>query len=200
MKTKAWKQKKRPEPLMSKAVKAMSDIYPYKAITDSGLIIDASNQYQAFLRVSTTDLRGADDTQLGLMIERFNLVLRLYKKPKKLLSTTYKTDTSEQQRYWKYKIQTYRRTLTGAGLSNTERDAITSILRLATEELARHTWVEAELEEQTFFFVLYDKTERLIKSDIDRLIELGDRSLGFVHITDRVEIEQLIFKLCNMNT
>lgn len=176
----------------------VTDIMPYKRCTDNGILVDAQDEYQAILRVKTTDLVSLNETDLKVYITQFTNLCRLYTDSLKLLALTYNTETTEQQVYWRSRMLLYRRILT-SNLTSSETQRYTTMLKLASDNHRRSIWVEENLTELTFFFIVYGKTEKQITERLKDIQRYGGKVFALKQLDQR-NVEDLIFRLTNMNT
>lgn len=175
------------------------DIIPYKRITKEGYLVDKHNEYQAYLKVKTTDLVTMNSTDLNSMISQLSSLCRVYTESFKILSMTYSTETAKQQTYWKSRINKYRRNLLSPGLSDSEQKRLEVMLKLAIDNLRRVTWVEDSLSELTFFIVVYGKNKKEIDTRVRDMIRLGGKQFALQQV-NRKNLKNIIFRLNNMNT
>lgn len=175
---------------------AITEILPYKRTTKEGYLIDTENNYQAFLRVKTTDLVSLNTDDLNRIISQLTNLCRIYTENIKILAMTYSTETTEQQMYWKTKINKYRRVIS-SGTGNVQR--YETMLKLALDNFRRVTWVEENLSELTFFIVVYGKSEKEINVRVRDVIRMGGKPFS-LQLVDKKNIEKVIFRLTNMNT
>ncbi len=178
---------------------SFAKIVPYKRTTKEGYLVDRENEYQAYLRVKTGDLVSMNNTDLNRVISQLTSISRIYTEPFKILSMTYSTETTDQQRYWKSKITHYRRTLLSENISEKERNRYSMMQKLAMDNLRRATWVEDSLSELTFFIVVYGKSTKELETRIRDMVRLGGKQFDLKQI-DRNNLEDIIFRLNNMNT
>ena len=129
------------------------DILPYKRTTNEGYLVDKQNEYQAYLKVKTSDLVSMNNSDLNRMINQLTNICRIYTDPIKLVSMTYATETINQQSYWKGRINKYRKILISKDLSDFERNRFEVMLNLALDNYRRVMWVEEALAELTCFIV-----------------------------------------------
>lgn len=174
------------------------DVIPYKRITDEDYLVDGFNEYQAYLKVTTTDLISLNASDLKKFIHQLSTLCRLYTDCFKILSMTYPTETKNQQLYWKSKISEYRKKLL-RNLSDTEYKRYQSMLKLASDNLRRVTWVEEQLSELTFFIVVYGKNKKELDNHVRDMIRFGGKPFS-LKLVRRDELEKIVFKLNNMNT
>lgn len=175
------------------------DIMPYKSITKEGYLIDKQDEYQAYLKVRTTDLVSMNNSDLNRMISQLTSLCRVYLEPLKIISMTYSTETTEQQSYWKGRINTYRKMLVSPNLSDKEIYRYEVMLKLALDNLRRVTWVEDSLSELTFFFVCYGKSKKEVESRVRDIFRLGGKQFDLQQV-DKKNLEKILFRLNNMNT
>uniref|UniRef100_UPI00344C70E4 hypothetical protein n=1 Tax=Carnobacterium sp. TaxID=48221 RepID=UPI00344C70E4 len=177
----------------------LTDIVPYKKITKEGYLIDSQNEYQAYLKVKTSDLVSMNNTDLNKVISQLTNLVRIYSEPMKVISMTYATETSAQQRYWKGKINQYRRTLLSETLSESEYNRYSLMQKLAVDNLRRIMWVEDNLSELTFFIVVYGKNAKDISVKVRDIVRLGGKSFELKQV-NKQKVEDIVFRLNNMNT
>ncbi|WP_260288394.1 hypothetical protein [Peribacillus aracenensis] len=175
------------------------DIMPYKSITKEGYLLDKQNEYQAFLKVKTADLISMNNSDLNKMIQQLTSLCRVYIEPLKIVAMTYSTETTQQQAYWKGRIKEYRKRLLLKGLSEVEHNRHEVMLKLALDNLRRVTWVEESLSELTFFIVCYGKNKKEIETNVRDVLRLGGKQFDLQKV-DRNNIENVLFRLNNMNT
>ncbi|MDM5335780.1 hypothetical protein QUF84_00520 [Fictibacillus enclensis] len=175
------------------------EIMPYKRITKEGFLVDKQNEYQAYLKVKTTDLVSMNHSDLNRIIQNLTSLCKVYVEPLKILSMTYSTETTEQQTYWKGRINKYRRLLVSKNLSEDERDRQEVMLKLAMDNLRRVTWVEESLSELTFFIVCYGKNQKEMETHVRDIIRLGGKQFS-LQLVNRKHLENILFRLNNMNT
>jgi len=178
----------------------IGEIIPYKRITGKGFLVDRNNGHQGILKVKTSDLQSISQDDLQRHIDRYTDLHRVYVEPFQKISMSSPTQTKAQQIFWKQKAASYQKALAEPGLSTSERQRITTMLRLAGEAFRRVTAVEKVLPELAFYFLVYGKTEREVESNMADMIRLGGRELSLQHVSDPVEIEKILFQLMNMNT
>lgn len=169
----------------------------YKRIEEEYLI-DRNDEYQAILQVRTADLRGMNRADLNRAIECLTIINRIYAEPLKILSMTYLTKTSEQQKFWKRKVEQHR--LEVFESSGHRQLQARRKYQYALDNLRRMVWVEENLNELVFFFVVYGKTRKDIEGNLRSIKQMGGRTLELSQITDESELERIVFKLNNMNT
>lgn len=175
------------------------DLMPYKRVTNKGYVIDKENEYQAYLKIKTKDLLSMNETDLNRMISRLTSICRVYLEPIKLLSLTYLTETSDQQTFWKRKIKQYRQRMMNSNIPKSEYNKLEIQAKLASDNLRRVSWVEDNLTELTFFMVIYGKSEKDIESNVNDIVRLGGKEFN-LKLIDKKNVEDLIFRLNNMNT
>lgn len=175
------------------------DIVPYKRITKEGYVVDKENEYQAYLKVKTSDLVSMNNADLGRVISQLTNLVRIYTEPMKVVSMTYATETSVQQRYWKHKLNQYRRVLLSENLSEKEYDRYSMMQKLALDNLRRVAWVEDNLSELTFFIVVYGKTPKEVSIRVRDMVRLGGKQFELKQL-GKEKVEDIIFRLNNMNT
>ncbi|KIO69905.1 hypothetical protein B4065_1363 [Caldibacillus thermoamylovorans] len=171
------------------------DVIPYKRITKDSFLIDKQNEFQAYLKVQTTDLVSLNNSDLNKVINQLTTICRLYTEDIKILAMTYSTETTDQQIYWKAKIAQYQKML----MSKNNREQYEIMLKIAKDNLRRVTWVEEQLSELTFFIIVYGKTEKEINSHIKEIIRLGGKTFN-LQLVDRYNLENIVFRLNNINT
>lgn len=177
----------------------ITDIIPYKRITKEGYLIDKYDEYQAYLKVRTTDLVSMNNSDLNRMISQLTSLCRVYTEPIKIISMTYSTETAKQQNYWKGRVNKYRRYLVSNNISYEEKNRYEVMLKLALDNLRRVTWVEDSLSELTFFIVAYGNNKKDMDTHVRDLFRLGGKQLD-LQLVDRKNLESILFKLNNMNT
>lgn len=175
------------------------DIVPYKRITKEGYVVDKENEYQAYLKVKTSDLVSMNNADLGRVISQLTNLVRIYTEPMKIVSMTYATETSVQQRYWKHKLNQYRRVLLSENLSEKEYDRYSMMQKLALDNLRRVAWVEDNLSELTFFIFVYGKTPKEVSIRVRDMVRLGGKQFELKQL-GKEKVEDIIFRLNNMNT
>ncbi|MFI8496632.1 hypothetical protein ACIGC1_27995 [Peribacillus butanolivorans] len=174
------------------------DIMPYKSITKEGYLLNKQNEYQAYLKVKTADLVSMNNSDLNRMIQQLTGLCRVYLEPLKIVAMTYSTETTQQQAYWKGRINQYRKLLS-KGLSDVEHVRHEVMLKLALDNLRRVTWVEEALSELTFFIVCYGKNKKEIETHVRDILRLGGKHFNLQKV-DKKNIENVLFRLNNMNT
>jgi len=202
---KAKREKGKPKGLPSRSFfkgedLSVSEIMPYKRISDKGYVVDRNDAYQGILKVKTSDLQSITLDDLERHIGRYTDLHRVYVEPFQKISMSSPTQTKAQQIFWKQKVASYQMALAEPGLLVSERNKLTTRLRLAGEAYRRVVAVEKVLPELAFYFVIYGQTEREIESNMSDMIRLGGRELGLQHVSDQAEIEKILFQLLNMNT
>ncbi|WP_077356079.1 hypothetical protein [Virgibacillus halodenitrificans] len=175
---------------------AITDIAPYKRTTKEGYLIDEEDNYQAFLKVKTTDLVSLNPDDLNRIIHQLTDICRIYTENLKILALTYSTETTEQQMYWKSKINKYRRIIS-SNTGNVQRHE--TMLKLALDNFRRVSWVEDNLSELTFFMVVYGMNEKEINTRVRDILRLGGKQFSLKQV-DEKNIEKVVFRLTNMNT
>ncbi len=176
------------------------NIMPYKRITKEGYLIDKQDDYQAYLKVKTTDLVAMNSTDLNRTISQLTNLCRIYPEPIKVVAMTYSTETAQQQVYWKGRINKYRRSLMVKDLSEDERNRFEVMLKYALDNLRRVTWVEESLSELTFFIVVYGKNVREMDSRVRDMLRIGGKQFDLKHVDKKEKIEDILFRLNNMNS
>lgn len=175
------------------------DVLPYKRPTDEGFVVDRNDEYQAYLKVKTSDLVSMNNSDLKRTISQLTTLCRIYTEPTKILSMTYLTETNEQQRFWKSRINKYRRAVASNQLSEGDRVRYETMLKLAMDNLRRVTWVEENLTELTFFIIVYGKDSKELKTNIRDMKRYGGKLFDLRQV-DKDSLEDIIFRLNNMNT
>jgi len=172
------------------------EIVPYKRATKEGYLVDTEDQYQAFLKVRTTDLVSMNPSDLNQVIQQLTNLNRIYTEPIKILALTYSTETIEQQVFWKGRITKYRKMI---ARNPPDVKRYETMLRIATDNFRRVSWVEDNLSELTFFFVVYGKNLKDIGIKVQTVTRLGGKQLGLRPI-NKDKAEEIVFRLTNMNT
>lgn len=175
------------------------DIIPYKRITKEGYLIDKENKYQVFLKVKTTDLVSMNTEDLNRMIYQLTSLCRVYTEPLKILAMTYSTETTQQQLFWKKKINRYRKILMSSNVPIVERNRYEVMMKLAMDNLRRVIWVEESLSELTFFIIAYGENKKDIDIHVRDLVRLGGKQFDLQRV-DPKNLENILFRLNNMNT
>lgn len=173
-------------------------IMPYKRITNEGFIEHKDDHYQAYLRVKTFDLQTMNDSELNLIIQVFQTLLKVYNEPLKFISLTYPTETKVQQYFQKKKIFQYSQRLQKQEKNNKARKGLLNKRNRAMDELQRMKWAESTLKDLTYFLVVYGKTPEEVEENIKTIQRLGRRRLEFEHIQSKKELERIIKRLMNM--
>lgn len=183
-----------------KAATSVLDAIQYKRMDrETGAVIDVRNQYQSFLKVKTTDLISMNGDDLNRFMSRLASLCRVYHEPFKVIGMTYLSDTSQQQLYWRRMALRYRNRLNKAELTEEQKRILKCRYKLANENLVRVIWVEKNLEELAFFFVVYGANEKEIQKNVTDMIRYGGKELSLQRLTVN-ETEKLIYKLHNMES
>lgn len=176
------------------------NVMPYKRITKEGYLIDKHNEYQAYLKVKTTDLVSMNSTDLNRTIGQLTTLCRVYPEAIKIVAMTYSTETTQQQIFWKGRINKYRRALMAKEISDADYNRFETMLKYAQDNLRRVTWVEESLSELTFFIVVYGKNVREIDTRVRDMLRIGGRQFDLKHVDEKGKIEDILFRLNNMNS
>ncbi|WP_410592269.1 hypothetical protein [Bacillus sp. SIMBA_074] len=183
-----------------KETTSVLDAIQYKRMDrKTGAVIDVRDQYQAFLKVKTTDLLSMHQDDLTRVMSRLTTLSRVYHEPFKVIGMTYLSETTEQQAYWKRMALRYRSRMNNGNVTEEQIRLLRYRYKLANENLMRVIWVEKNLEEFSFFFVVYGKSEREIQKNIVDIIRYGGRELELKRLSIK-ETEELIYKLHNMES
>jgi len=183
-----------------KEATSVLDAIQYKRMDKkTGAVIDVRDQYQAFLKVRTTDLLSMHEDDLTRVMSRLTSLCRVYHEPFKVIGMTYLSETSEQQGYWKRMALRYRSRMNQPNVTEEQIRILRCRYKLANENLVRVIWVEKNLEEFSFFFVVYAKSENEMQKNIKDMIRYGGRELGLKQLNIK-ETEELIYKLHNMES
>lgn len=183
-----------------KETTSVLDAIQYKRMDrKTGTVIDIRDQYQAFLKVKTTDLLAMHENDLTRVMSRLTSLSRVYHEPFKVIGMTYLSETTEQQAYWRRMALRYRSRMNAVNITEEQLRLLRYRYKLANENLTRVIWVEKNLEEFSFFFVVYGKSEREIEKNIADMIRYGGRELGLKRLNMK-ETEELIYKLHNMES
>uniref|UniRef100_UPI003F49430E hypothetical protein n=1 Tax=Bacillus multifaciens TaxID=3068506 RepID=UPI003F49430E len=186
--------------LERKETTSVLDAIQYKRIDrKTGTVIDIRDHYQAFLKVKTTDLLSMHEDDLTRIMSRLTSLSRVYHEPFKVIGMTYLSETTEQQAYWKRMALRYRSRMNKGNVTEEQIKLLRYRYKLANENLMRVIWVEKNLEEFSFFFVVYGKSEREIEKNIADMIRYGGKELGLKRLSIK-ETEELIYKLHNMES
>ncbi|MBU4643084.1 hypothetical protein [Bacillus toyonensis] len=183
-----------------KETTSVLDAIQYKRMDrKTGTVIDIRDQYQAFLKVKTTDLLAMHENDLTRVMSRLTSLSRVYHEPFKVIGMTYLSETTEQQAYWRRMALRYRSRMNAVNITEEQLRLLRYRYKLANENLTRVIWVEKNLEEFSFFLVIYGKSEREIEKNIADMIRYGGRELGLKRLSMK-ETEELIYKLHNMES
>ncbi|PFM62704.1 hypothetical protein COJ48_18335 [Bacillus cereus] len=183
-----------------KETTSVLDAIQYKRMDrKTGAAIDIRDQYQAFLKVKTTDLLSMHESDLTRVMSRLTNLARVYHEPFKVIGMTYLSETTEQQAYWRRMALRYRSRMNAVSITEEQVRLLRYRYKLANENLTRVIWVEKNLEEFSFFFIVYGKSEREIEKNIADMIRYGGRELGLKRLSIK-ESEELIYKLHNMES
>lgn len=173
---------------------------PYKRITEEGIIVDKEDHFQCFLKVNTNDLFSMNDEDLERFISGLTTLSRIYTEPFKIFSTTYPTETREQQLFYQKKVKQYRQQLATQAMNDRQRSILEKKRFAAIENIQRLKWAEDHIQERAFFIVVYGKTENEVKERVRSMQRVGRRYFGLNTITKRKTLIAIIRRLTNMNT
>ncbi|HCM90574.1 MULTISPECIES: hypothetical protein [Vagococcus] len=179
------------------ADKSITDRFPYKRVLDDGTLVTKNNTYQAYLKVKTTDLTSISEDGFMRLVNKLTYLNRVFLDDFKIVSLTYPTETIEQGMYWKRRIAQAKREL----FNNEHAHLDTYLkwnLKLAYDNLSRVDFVST-LPELTFSIVVYGKTRKELKNNVEVIRQAGGKELN-LRVQTQEEVTNIVKKLLNMNS
>lgn len=177
-------QKKRP--LKKGELPSVQEVIPIKRM-DQNDVVKADDSYLAFLKVSTQDINGLSAQEQQQAQSQFENLSRIYDDDMSILSMMFPTNIDSNLTFWNKKLMQARK-----------RQNMAQIV-ICREQIQRLLWVEMELSNLEFYFMVYGKTKKdiilaktLLKRSGGSLLKIKDVSSG--------QTEQILTKLFNMNT
>lgn len=176
------------------------EVSPYKRLDKkTGILVDRRDVLQVYLKVKTTDLYSMNEDDLRRFMNQLTHLCRVYHEPFKVLSLTYSTETTERQVYWKRMAVRFQGRMNREGVTKEKEIVWYQRYLLAVENLHRVLWVEKNLKELAFFFVVYGKNEKELVKNVKDMKRYGGRQFDLQNMKAK-EVEKLIFKMQNMNS
>ena len=140
-----------------------------------------------FLKVTTRNINGLSASEQYQAMRHFENMLRIYEEEMSILSMMFPTNIDDNLVYWNRQLQ----------LAREERNPVRA--RIIREQISRLVWVEQELSNLEFYFIVYGKTEKELNLSKTILKRAGGSNLGIKDIPPK-QIEQILIKLNNLNT
>lgn len=174
-------------------------ISPYKKMLNEGYLLDQYDEYQAYLKVKTRDLGSMNQADLNRIVSHLTDLCKVYNEPFKIMSMTYLTETTQQQFFWKGRVNKYRKILLSKDISQKDINRYENMLKLAIDNLRRVNWVEDNLTELTFFIVVYGKNIKELETHVRDMTRYGGKQFGLSQIKGK-KLQDIVTRLNNMNT
>ena len=141
----------------------------------------------SLLKVTTRNINGLSASEQYQAMRHFENMLRIYEEEMSILSMMFPTNIDDNLVYWNRQLQ----------LAREERNPVRA--RIIREQISRLVWVEQELSNLEFYFIVYGKTEKELNLSKTILKRAGGSNLGIKDIPPK-QIEQILIKLNNLNT
>lgn len=159
---------------------------PFKRM-DQDDIVREDNSYMAFLKVSTQDINGLSAEEQYQAKRQLENLARIYDEDFSILSLMFPTNVDDNLRFWNKKLIEAR----------IEQNLARIII--CREQINRLMWVEQELSNLEFFFIVYGKTKKEI-SLAKTLLKRAGGSLLQIKDIDPSRTEKILYKLFNLNS
>ena len=101
-----------------------------------------------FLKVTTRNINGLSASEQYQAMRHFENMLRIYEEEMSILSMMFPTNIDDNLVYWNRQLQ----------LAREERNPVRA--RIIREQISRLVWVEQELSNLEFYFIVYGKQRR----------------------------------------
>ena len=165
---------------------SIQELVPIKEMI-KGNVVKKNGRFLSFLKVTTRNINGLSASEQYMAMRHFENMLRVYEEEMSILSMMFPTNIDDNLVYWNRQLQ----------LAREERNPVRA--RIIREQISRLVWVEQELSNLEFYFIVYGKTEKELNLSKTILKRAGGSNLGIKDIPPK-QIEQILIKLNNLNT
>lgn len=165
---------------------SIQELVPIKKMI-RGNVVKKNGRCLSFLKVTTRNINGLSASEQYQAMRHFENMLRIYEEEMSILSMMFPTNIDDNLVYWNRQLQ----------LAREERNPVRA--RIIREQISRLVWVEQELSNLEFYFIVYGKTEKELNLSKTILKRAGGSNLGIKDIPPK-QIEQILIKLNNLNT
>lgn len=171
----------------SKATRSeVIDLVPYKRMEED-LLVTRMNHYQKFLRIGTRNIYSMSPTERQQVMDAYTNLCRLYVEDFSILSMMFPAYTEDNTVYWR---EQYVQAREAGNVTQQE---------VCQNQLFLMSWVEKNLANHEFYFILYGDTREAIDTHFRALRKYVSPELPLEELTPEV-VEKVVFKLQNMNT
>ncbi|MEG0553755.1 MAG: hypothetical protein RR533_09585 [Carnobacterium sp.] len=172
--------------LSKKGLTSMLDLFPYKRIED-GFVVDKVEKYQAYLKIGTRNVYALSGSEQQQIMDHLTTLVRVYAEDISIISLMFPAGTEEQQVFWRRHLMQARRRKNRAQIQS------------CTEQIGRMLWIEQNLSNLEFYWIVYGDTKKELSEKIRDIKRNGGMNLNLEDTSPEI-MEQIIFKLNNMNT
>ena len=169
------------------------DLLRYKRCSEDGILTTKQNTVERYFKIYTTDLDSLNDNELAEQLDAMTTTCRTYVDDLKLVVMTSKTNTQEQQEYWREQLQQIQSRL----IHDPSNTAINADKQVALENIQRLKDVELIRPDLNFYF----KTFSHERSDLKRKQRQLMRSASAYRLNplDQEATEAVLYRCNNMN-
>lgn len=169
------------------------DLLRYKRCSEDGILTTKQNTVERYFKIYTTDLDSLNDNELAEQLDAMTTTCRTYVDDLKLVVMTSKTNTQEQQEYWREQLQQIQSRL----IHDPSNPAINADKQVALENIQRLKDVELVRPDLNFYFKIFSHE----RSDLKRKQRQLMRSASAYRLSplDQEATEAVLYRCNNMN-
>lgn len=164
--------------------KKITDIIPISYYdTEANAYVLKDGTYMDFFKVNTKDIYNTSKSEQNWDNLKFTKLYQTYPGDLKYITLNFPTNTSEQQDYWRHKIET-----TANPLQKKQQE----------EKLFQLEWLQANSTKREFYlFYFSSDKEQLKKNAADILAIMRTGRDGLLEIISQTKKHQILFKIAN---
>lgn len=159
---------------------------PFKRM-EKDTVVTKDNEYLAFMKITTRNINGMNGNEQYRVMDQLDLLMRFFDDELSILTMMFPANINEPLQFWNKK-------LVQARLADDNLRALRIV-----ENIQRLLWVESNLANLEFMFVLYSKSLPDLNYKKTQLKRSGGQLLGIKDMRPGA-IEQVLFKLNNLNS
>lgn len=165
---------------------SLQELLPHKRLI-RGNIQKVDGSFMSYLKITTRNINGLSLNEQHRVMMQFDNLMRIFEDELSIISMMFPTNIDANIVYWKKQLQLARQEKNSARFETIR------------EQMNRLVWVEQELSNLEFYFVVYGKTEKEINLAKTILKRAGGHTLNIRDIPE-AQMKKITFKLNNLNT
>lgn len=164
---------------------SIQEIMPYKRLEGSD-IVKEDDTYMVFMKIKTNNINGLSSDEQNRVMRQLENLNRVYDDELSIISMMFPTNLDDNISFWKKKLFQARQ----------EKNIVRT--KVCLEQINRLYWVEKELSNLEFFFILYGKTLNELIQAKQIIKRAGGALLGITDVSPE-DTEKVLQKINNMN-